>query len=151
MKRETARKRRVVACLLAASPVLAQAGIDAPALRQFGGRYAADCANPAAPRLRVGADALLVEQAGQRMTGTNAQSAYSYFGNSAPPKNFQVALLGEVRGGPQLIFMVYADTAGPYILLDGDAKVLTALTKTLTRPPAKECACPPSPDKPCKN
>ena len=142
MESETGLKRRVATCLLAASPVLVQAGIDAPALRQFGGRYAVDCANPAVPQLRVTADALLVEQAGQRMTGRKPVSAYSYFGNSAPPKNFQVALLSEVRGGPQLIFMVYADPAGPYILLDGDAKVLAALTKTLTTPRYRRCEPP---------
>lgn len=152
MKREyrhPCRAVAVLACaaagLLGAAPAGAQGGIDAGALRQFGGRYAADCANPAGAQLRVGADALLVEQAGQRMTGHKPMSAYSYFGNGAPPKDFQVALIGEVRGGPQLIFMVYADNAGPYILLDGDPQVTAALSKALTTPRYRRCGPPGAP------
>jgi len=129
-----------VAALLLAAPVAAQNGIDAHALRQYGGRYATDCANPAAPQLRVAADALTIEQNGQRMTGRGPVSAYSYFGNATPPKNFQVALIGTVRGGPQLLFMVYADATGAYIQLDGDAKVSAALGKALLAPKYRRCA-----------
>jgi hypothetical protein len=125
--------------LLAALPARAQGGLDAQALREFGGSYAADCANPAAPRLRVGADALWVQQRGQRLTGRKPVSAYSFFGNNAPPKDFRVALIGEVRGGPQLIFMTYADPSGPYILLDGDAPVTAALGKALMARKYRRC------------
>lgn len=124
---------------LAASPARAQGGLDARALREFGGSYAADCANPAAPRLRVDAEALRVEQNGQRITGRKPLGDYGFFGRNAPPKNFRVALIGEVRGGPQLIFMAYADTTGPYILLDGDAPVTAALGKALMARKYRRC------------
>ena len=150
MQRETrpkapaaARAAALAAGLLAALPAWAQGGgIDAPALHRFGGTYAATCADPAAARLRVTADALLVEQGGQRMTGRKPTSAYSYFGNSAAPKNFQVALISEVRGGPQLIFMAYADASGPYLLLDGDPKVSAALGRTLMALTYRRCGPP---------
>ncbi|MEP7099453.1 MAG: Ivy family c-type lysozyme inhibitor [Burkholderiales bacterium] len=142
----------LVVGLLAALPAAAQGGIDAPALRRFAGTYATACADPAAARLRITADALLVEQGGQRLTGRKPMSAYSYFGNSPPPRNFQVALLSEVRGGPQLIFMAYVDATGPYLLLDGDPKVTAALGRTLMAatyrrcgPPAASVAAPPPP------
>ncbi len=133
--------------MLCAPPAQAEDGIDATALRQFGGRYAIDCTDPAGTQLRVAADALIVEQAGQRMTGRNPVSAYGHFGASAPPKNFQIALSGEVRsaarsearGGPRLIFLVYADEAGPYIVIDGDARVSAALTQALTTPRCRRC------------
>lgn len=127
------------ASLLSAVPARAKGSIDATALREFGGRYAADCANPGSTQLRVEADALFVEQAGQRMTGRNPVSAYRHFGTGVPPKNFQVALTGEVRVGPKLIFRVYADAAGPYIELDGDARVTAALTPALTTPRYRRC------------
>jgi hypothetical protein len=126
-----------LAALLASLGAAAQ-GIDAETLRRYGGSYAADCGRPGAPRLRVAADALVVEQGNQRMTGRNAMSAYSFFGNS-PPKDFQVALTSEVRGGPQMIFMVYADRAGPYIRLDGEPKVAAALGKALMAPKYRRC------------
>ena len=136
------RRAALAAALLATASAWAQTGLDAPTLRQFGGRYAVDCANPAAPRLRVDADALLVEQGNQRMTGRNAMSSYSYFGNSPPPKDFQVALMGELRGGLQLLFMVYADRAGPYVRLDGDPKVAAALGKPLMTARFRRCEAP---------
>ncbi|HWI12159.1 MAG TPA: Ivy family c-type lysozyme inhibitor [Burkholderiaceae bacterium] len=139
------RSAALAAALLVAASAAAQTGLDAPTLRQFGGRYAVDCASAAAPRLRVDADALLVEQGNQRMTGRNAMSSYSYFGNSPPPKDFQVALMGEVRGGLQLLFMVYADKGGPYIRLEGDAKVAAALGKALMTSRFRRCEAPSAP------
>ncbi len=127
----------VLAAVLASVGAAAQ-GIDADTLRRFGGSYAADCGRPGTPRLRVQADALVVEQGNQRMTGRNAMSAHSYFGNS-PPKDYQVALTSEVRGGPQMIFMVYADRAGPYIRLDGEARIAAALGKALMAPKYRRC------------
>jgi hypothetical protein len=64
----------------------AQNTLDAQALKLYGGTYSADCSNPSATRLRVVADALMVEQGNKRLTGNNVQAAYSYFGQSSPPK-----------------------------------------------------------------
>lgn len=125
------------ACLAPALPAQAQS-LDAEVMKRYGGAYSADCANPAAARLRVTAQALLVEQAGKRMTGRNVQAAHSYFGNSAPP-DYQVALLSEAAGGAGLLFIVYRDKAGLYITLDGDPKVQAALGRALLRARHRHC------------
>lgn len=83
--------------------------------------YSANCNDSGASRLRVLADALTVE-GDKRLTGNNVQAACSYFGQSPPP-DYQVVLLGEVRGGLQLLFIVFRDKAGQYITLNGDPKV----------------------------
>jgi hypothetical protein len=116
----------------------AQNTLDAQALKLYGGTYSADCSNPSATRLRVVADALMVEQGNKRLTGNNVQAAYSYFGQSSPP-NYLVALLSEVRGGSQLLFIVFKDGSGQYITLDGDQKVSAALGKTLLTQKFRSC------------
>lgn len=111
--------------------------LDAQLLKLYGGNYSSDCGNASAPRLRVVADALMVEQGNKRLTGNNVQAAHSYFGNSPPP-NYQVALLGEVRG-EQLLFLVYRDKTGQYITIDGDTKVRAALGKALLDRKYRSC------------
>ena len=119
-----------IAFVATGAPARAQSTLDAQAFKLCGGTYLSDCGNAAAPRLRVVADALMVEQGTKRLTGRNVQAAYSYFGQSPPP-DYQVALLSEVRGGSQLLFIVYRDKSGQYITLDGDTKVQAALGKPL--------------------
>lgn len=124
------------ATLVASAPAWAQR-LDAQLLKLYGGNYSSDCGNASAPRLRVVADALMVEQGNKRLTGSNVQAAHSYFGQSPPP-DYQVALLGEVRG-EQLIFLVYGDKAGQYITIDGDTKVRAALGKALLDRKYRSC------------
>jgi hypothetical protein len=125
------------AFVAAGAPAWSQSTLDAQALKLYGGAYSSDCSNSAAPRLRVVADALMVEQGTKRMTGRNVQAAYSYFGQSPPP-DYQVALLSEV-GGSQLLFIVYRDKSGKYITLDDDPKVQAALGKALLARKYRSC------------
>ena len=121
----------------AGAPAWAQR-LDAQTLKLFGGNYSSDCGSSAAPRLRVVADALMVEQGNKRMTGNNVQASYSFFGQSPPP-GYQVALLSEVRAQLQMIFIVCRDTSGQYIIIDGDPKVRTALGKGLLDRKYRSC------------
>jgi Inhibitor of vertebrate lysozyme (Ivy) len=107
-------------------------------MKLWGGVYAQNCADPAAPRLRVAPDVLSVEQGSQRMVARNVDASYSFFGNS-PPKDFQVALMGEARGGLQILFVVYKDRSGEFITLDGDPKVRAALGKPLLAAKHRRC------------
>jgi hypothetical protein len=127
-----------VAFVAAGGPASAQGTLDADTLKSYGGTYSTDCSNSTAPRLRVVADALMVEQGTKRMTGGNVQAAYSYFGQSPPP-DYQVVLLSEVRGGLQLMFIVYRDKSGQYVTLDGDPKVQAALGKALLGRKYRSC------------
>ena len=118
------------ALVAAVVPASAQGKLDAEVLKLYGGIYSSECGNTSAPRLRVVADALMVEQGNKRLTGGNVQAAYSFFGQSPPP-NYQVALVSELRDSLQLLFIVYRDKSGQYIKLDGDTKVQAALGKAL--------------------
>lgn len=120
-----------IASLLASAPAASEYSLEAEALKLYGGSYSTDCGNPAAPRLRV-AETLNVEKGNKRMTGEKLMASASYL-DPTPPANYQMALLSEVRGGAQLIFVVYRDKAGLYIELMGDPKVETALTAVLGR------------------
>lgn len=115
------------------APVVAALGIqETEAITLFGGTYSTDCANPAAPHLRI-AEKLSVEQGKQRMSGDNLMAAASYLGPEPPP-GFQTALLGEVRRDARLIFIVSRDRQGLYIELMGeDPKVEAALIGVLGR------------------
>lgn len=130
----------VAAALWAASgdSAWAQSKLDAETLKVYGGTYSVDCSNPTATRLRVVADALMVEQGNKRLTGNNVQAAHSFFGQS-PPANYLVALLSEVRGGSQLLFIVFKDRSGQYITLDGDQKINAALGKSLLAQKFRSC------------
>lgn len=135
------------ACLAACAVAAAQGVSDADSLRLFAGSYATDCAaagnGAGVPRLRVTNDALTIDQGTQRMTGRGVQAATSHFG-AQPLAGFKVALLSQVKGGPELRFHVYADKAGMYVMLDGDATVKAALGDALTKPKYRRCD-PPSP------
>jgi len=75
--------------MLCAPPAQAEDGIDATALRQFGGRYAIDCTDPAGTQLHVAADALIVEQAGQRLRPLRRQRAAEEFSDRAEWRSAQ--------------------------------------------------------------
>jgi hypothetical protein len=114
---------------------------EAEALKLYGGTYSTDCSNPTAPKLQL-QETLKVEFNNKRMTGTNLMAAYSYYGQNPPP-NHQVTLISDVRGDAQLMFDVYRDKAGLYVLLQGDPKVETALAgvlgKSQTRSKFRDC------------
>lgn len=94
------------ALIAAATPAWSQNRLDADSIKLWGGTYSTNCGNPTAPRLRVVSDALMVEQNNKRLTGRNVRAALSFFGNSPPPA-YQVALVSEVRGNLQLLFIVF--------------------------------------------
>lgn len=127
-----------VAALHGVAGAAADAGVPADGLRRHAGTYGLDCADASRPRLRVTSDSLMVEQGGQRMTGRRARASASYFG-AAPATGFQVALLSEVKGGAQLIFLVHADAAGSFVRLEGGPPVVAALGRTLAGSTFRRC------------
>lgn len=122
--------RRIVCRALAigwvmATPLHAQFTTDV--LRLYGGIYATDCSNPQSPRLRVERDALHVEQGDRRLSARQELMViHSYFGPSAP-RNFRVALDGQVRPQMGMTVLVYTDAKGRYAALDGHPAVLANL------------------------
>jgi hypothetical protein len=133
------------AWLAACTVTVAQGALDADNLRQFAGSYATDCAAAggaaAAPRLRVASDALTIEQGEQRMTGRSVRAAPAALG-AQPPAGFKVALVSQVKDRQELQFHVYADKAGMYVMLEGDATVKAALGDALMKPKYRRCDPP---------
>ncbi|MEJ8809858.1 Ivy family c-type lysozyme inhibitor [Variovorax ureilyticus] len=131
--------RLLLLCALASHAAgWARERLNADTLAQFGGTYSMACGNPTSAKLRVTADALVVESGNQRMTGTDPQASYSFFGQS-PPRGFQVALQSQVRGMAELMFMVYRDRGGNYVELDGAPNVRAVLGPSLTGRRYRQC------------
>ena len=128
----------LAAVLLAPVAASAQQRLTADEMNAYGGSYAVECGKPDAPRLSVTADAISVERDGQRLVGRNVMASVSHFGRS-PPKNFVAALIGEVRGGGQMMFMVYADQAGRYALIEAEPSVQAALGPALLKARYRSC------------
>ncbi|MDM0023419.1 Ivy family c-type lysozyme inhibitor [Variovorax saccharolyticus] len=129
-----------ILCIMAAlqAPAWARDRLDADAIARFGGSYATECGNPAALRLRVLPDALLVERGSQRLVGRDPQASYSFLGPT-PPKSFQVALLSQVNGKSELMFMVNRDRAGNYIQIEAAPELRPALAAALAGRKFRQC------------
>ena len=115
-----------IALVLAASGTAHGAALDADTMRNFGGRYAIDCAAAGGVALRVEPDALVIDVRGRTITGGKVQASYSFFGQSPPP-GFAVALQSELRDGKELVFLVHQDASGQRIELQADPKLMAAL------------------------
>ena len=59
-----------------------------------------------------------------------------------PPPNYQVALMSEVKGGVQMMFIVFGDRQGQYITLEADAKLAQALSAARTKAKYRYCDGP---------
>ena len=123
------------------APAWSQGRLEADVLRLYGGVYSPDCASPGAPRVRVLADALVVESGNRRLTGRELMAAHSYFGNSPPP-GYLVALISNVPRGDGMLFIVYQDRAGQYLRIEADPKVRAALGHSLTGLRYRWCQAP---------
>ncbi|HOM12866.1 MAG TPA: hypothetical protein PLB41_06070 [Rubrivivax sp.] len=103
-----------------ALPALAQQGPnDVEVLTKHAGTWAVDCAQPGT-RLTVSVNALTLQAAGQQQRAVAPLAAFSYFGRQAPPKGFEVALLGDAAA-TQLVFFVMSDKSGSYLAIQPDA------------------------------
>jgi len=126
---------------------LSQDKLDAETFKAFGGTYMSDCKNTASAKVTVFADALVFLNGDKRIAGSNVQAAASWYGNNPPPE-YRVALLSELPGGQQMIFVVNEDRNGYYITLDGDAKVMGAIGKPLTAQKFRQCDAAPKKENP---
>ena len=121
-----------ISLLLAAAGAAQAAGLDAVMMREYGGRYAVDCAAAGGVVLRVEPEALVIDVRGRTISGRKVQAAHSYFGQSPPP-GFAVAIQSELRDGKELVFLVYRDGTGQRVQLDADPKLMAALGAMATQ------------------
>jgi hypothetical protein len=123
----------VGAALKFSSAARAQSKLDPDSLELYGGLYATSCAVATSPRLLVVADSLTVINGKKRLVAANPQAAYSYFGQS-PPADYQLAFLGDLPGGEQLLAIVSKDAKGLFVQIDPGAKNRAVLGKLVNKP-----------------
>ena len=82
-------------------------------------------------------DSLVFLHGDKRVAGSKVQLQSSFYGNSPPP-SFMMALASQAPGG-EMYFLVYQDKAGPYLTVDGDQKVTSAIGKPLTQQKFRRC------------
>lgn len=131
-----------IVLLVSSRPASSQGGFDLETMKQYGGNYLSDCKDRDSPRVTVFEKEIIFAQGSKRIVAaTNLQNATSYFGQS-PPENLDTVLMGEVPSGESLMLMVYADTKGRYIKLDGDAKLLAKIGKPALALTYRRCDMP---------
>jgi hypothetical protein len=139
-----------------ASPASSQGKLDADTFKHYGGTFLSDCGNNASPRVTLFEDAIVFLQGNRRIAASNLQPAASWYGNS-PPEGHLMTFLSATPDGKEIMFEVYENEAGRYVLLAGDAidpsiafkmkffacdgagkKATTAAVKPVPAPPPSE-------------
>lgn len=133
--------KRLICCAVLtfafAGATFAQARLDPKLMKNFGGTYMVDCSNNASAKATVFDDSLVFLQGDKRVAGSKVQLQSSFYGNNPPP-HFMMALSSQAPGG-EMYFLVYQDKAGPYLTVDGDQKVTSAIGKPLTQQKFRRC------------
>ena len=129
--------------VLVSVPAHAQARLDAATEKALAGTYSSDCGSATATKLRVTADALIVEDGTRQMQATSPKSLVSFYAGNPPP-GFVTALLAEVKPGLGLTFEVFRTPTGHDITLGGHPTVLTNLGKLVTAQTYHRCSGTPA-------
>jgi hypothetical protein len=114
----------LAAVLLA--PFAHSAPLDPETLRLYGGTYAAKCGDARFEHLQILADSLVIVRGDRQVVAKDIESSISFLGDE-PPADFQIALSAEVKPDFGVVFLVYRDQRGEYLVLDGSPKMLQAL------------------------
>ncbi|MNQ08099.1 hypothetical protein D3C85_208910 [compost metagenome] len=134
-----------LAALCSAGAAWSRDGVLPPeTMALYGGRWSANCADAAAPTLQVREDMLIAERGKRRVVGRQPDTAHSFFGNQAPPPNFDVALMSRVGKGDDAMmnFLVFRDARGQSITLKADKPVVGQLGPELMKPRYWRCDGP---------
>lgn len=122
-----------------------QAALDEEWLGIYGGDYKAECAEPLSSTATVSAESLEFRSGETRVASSSADAAHSWFGYS-PPDSFLLALLGDLPGGKQMIWLLYQDDSGLYLTMEGDGDAIGADGSSLSGQKFYRCAgAPPAP------
>jgi hypothetical protein len=116
-------------------------GLDADSLKQYGGVYSPACADNGAPRVRILADAILLEQGARQLTGSNLDTSFQPYGQEAPD-DYQTAITGDLPGSGALTLEVFRGKHGQYLNVENnDPRIGVVLGKK--QPPKKFWSCEP--------
>ena len=132
----------VLAIWVAASAdALAQERLKPDQLQLYAGIYSVACGDAEAPRLRISADALVVQNGGERLIGRKLRGANPYTAIAAPPQ-FRTGITAEATTGGTVEFTVMEDRRGLYVTVLGDARVQALLGKPAATTRHRRCDDP---------
>lgn len=89
-------------------------------LAKYGGTYAENCDDAYGERLAILEDRLTFTDGELESVAKDILPSLSYWGRM-PPEGFEIALLAGEAPGTSLMFLIYYDDEGLFILLDGRA------------------------------
>ena len=89
-------------------------------LEKYGGTYSTDCDDAQANRLSILADKLVFTGSSDEVVAEDILANVSYWGRM-PPEGWEIALMAGLKAD-SLMFLIYSDEQGIYILLEDDTK-----------------------------
>ena len=121
------RARRAIALTVAiCMPSLLNAKLSSAEDGVYGGVYSNACGDRSQPMVRLYGDVMSVERAGTVVTAKPFRADAKHLG-AAPPADFKTAYIGEVKGGDRLVFVLFHNKDGLFVLLEGGPKSLAPL------------------------
>ena len=113
--------KRIVGALLSATLCSTTSVLAEPLhpvyLEKYGGTYSTDCNDTEANRLTVSADQLVFTSADDEVVAEDILTNLSYWGRM-PPDGWEIALLAGLNPDTSLMFLIYSDEQGMYILFE---------------------------------
>ena len=104
------------AMLVAASTPAWSRSLDAQAFKEFGGTYMVDCKNTASAKATVLANALVFLNGDKRVASNSIETGFSFFHPNPNPKGFLVTLINTAPGGLEMLWHVFQDSSGQYMV-----------------------------------
>lgn len=115
-----------LAALALCLPVLSSAKLTVAENKVYAGVYSNACGDASKPMVRLYDDVMSVEQAGKVVTAKPFRSSKTHLGPT-PPADFKAAYIGEVKGGDGLVFLLFHNPDGLFVVLEGGPKSLAQL------------------------
>ena len=125
---------------VAASTAAWSRSLDAQVLKDFGGTYMVDCQNMKSVKATVFADALVFLDGDKRIASNSIETGFSYFHPNPSPKGFLVTLINTGPGGAEMLWHVFQDSSGKYmVFVQGDPKSEAAIGKAVANKKLRRC------------
>jgi Inhibitor of vertebrate lysozyme (Ivy) len=120
-------------------PALSGAQLTAAENKVYAGVYSNACGDPGKPMVRLYDDVMSVGQAGKVVTAKPFKSSNAHLGATPPPADFKTAFVGEVKGGDGLVFVLFHNPDGLFVVLEGGPKSLAQLGPGLQGQKLRHC------------
>lgn len=125
--------------LLAVAPAWSR-NLDAQALKEYGGTYMVDCASPNSAKASVFANALVFLNGDKRIASNSIETGFAFFHPSPSPPGFRVSLINTGPAGHEMLWHVFQDGAGQYLVFEhGDAKTTATIGTALAQQKFRRC------------